>query len=660
MRDLWRDDELPRSRGVARGRRPSLVLVVGATIAWSCGPSTPDSAPPTFDVMEKTIAELAAVLDSGEVTSRELAQQYLARIDAYDTQGPTLNAMITVNPNALAEADRLDAERAASGARGPLHGVPVVVKDNYDTADMPTTAGVIALATSVPPDDAFQVQKLKEAGAIILGKANMHELARGITTISSFGGQTRNPYDPARNPGGSSGGTGASVAASFAAMGMGSDTCGSIRIPSAHHALVGLRGTRGLSSRDGIIPLSHTQDMGGPLTRSVEDLAIVLDATVGPDPADESTTLSGGQIPESYTAFLDKNGLQGARVGILDELMEESRADQPVRDVIEAAVEEMKVQGAEIVEIEEASFLELLEDSSLTRQEFGFDLAAYLKQTPGAPVKSLDEIVEKGLYHYSLERSNRLTMEVESLDTDEYRETIAKRDEVRQAVIEVMDEHALDAFVYPTIRRTAAPIGAPQGGSNCRLSAISGLPAVTVPAGFAEDGMPVGLELLGRAFAEPALITLAYAYEQATQHRRPPVTTPSLMNPPDPLAFEVQTTGAEEPEASTIGPSVRALFTLDWYTLDLRYSMSVAGVLDPDVLGTHIHRGTPNVPGPMIHRLGGKGEGRASGTIKLSAGDLQNLRQGNLYVDVHTTSHVEGVRGQLVALDECVTRGRLG
>ena len=409
-------------------------------------------------------------------------------------------------------------------------------------------------------------------------------------------------------------------------MGMGSDTCGSIRVPSAHHALVGLRGTRGLSSRDGIIPLSHTQDMGGPLTRSVEDLAIVLDATIGLDPADASTTLSEGHIPESYTAFLDEDGLQGARIGILDELMEQSRADQPVREVIEAAVEEMQARGAEIVEIEESGFLELLEGSSVIGQEFGFDWAAYLEQTPGAPVKSLDEIVEKGLYHYSLERGNRSALEVESLDTDEYRKAIAKRDEVRQAVIGLMDEHALDAFVYPTIRRTAAPIGSPQGGNNCSLSAVSGLPAVTVPAGIAEDGMPVGVELLGRAFAEPELISLAYAYEQATQHQRPPVTTPTLAHPPDPLTFEAETTRAEEPAAPASGPSARARFTFDWYTLNPRYSLSVAGMLDHDVLGFHIHRGTRDVPGPMLHLLGGKGKGRASGTITLSAGDLQNLR----------------------------------
>ena len=477
--------------------RASIALVVGATVVWGCRPGTFDSGETVFDVTEKTIAELAVALESGEVTSRELTEQYAARIEAYDKQGPRLNAMIIVNPNALAEADTLDGERAAGNVRGPLHGIPVIVKDNYDTADMPTTGGIIALANSIPPDDAFQVRKLKEAGAIILGKTNMHELARGITTISSFGGQTRNPYDPARNPGGSSGGTGAAVAASFAAMGMGSDTCGSIRIPAAHHALVGLRGTRGLSSRDGIIPLSHTQDIGGPLTRSVEDLVIVLDATVGPDPADESTGLSEGNIPESYTEFLDENGLQGARVGVLAELMGESQtngtdsADRAVREVIEAAVEEMKAQGAEVVEIEEASFLELLEDGfSVIRQESGFDLTDYLRQTPGARMKSLDEIVEKGLYHYSLESGLRLTMEVESLDTDEYREAIAKRDEVRQAVVELMDEHALDALVYPTIRRTAAPIGTQQAGSNCRLSATSGLPALTVPAGFAEDGMP--------------------------------------------------------------------------------------------------------------------------------------------------------------------------
>ena len=470
--------------------RAALVVVVSGTVAGSCASSESPPPPfPAFDVMEKSISELAEAMESGEVTSRALVEMYLNRISAYDQRGPALQSMITINANALAEAERLDAERATSGPRGPLHGVPVIVKDNFDTVerrwswlchaddrghyrsrdvgsrstptrwlrpchrtvDMPTTGGIIALATSVPPDDAFQVRKLREAGAIILGKANLHELARGITTVSSFGGQTRNPYDPERNPGGSSGGTGAAVAASFAAVGMGSDTCGSIRIPSAHNSLVGLRGTRGLSSRDGIIPLSHTQDIGGPLARTVADLVAVLDVTVGLDPADDSTRLSEGNIPASYSEFLNEDALRGARLGLLVELVGEAGEDRPVRDVIEAAIGEMQDQGAETVEIGESGLLELLEGSGL--QEFRFDLADYLRQTPDAPVRSLEEIVERGLFHEALERSNRTSMEVESLDTVEYREAIARRDEVRQAVLALMDEHQLDALVYPTIRR---------------------------------------------------------------------------------------------------------------------------------------------------------------------------------------------------------------
>ena len=246
----------------------------GATVSgllWALACSTPLEEP-EFDVFEQSVPQLQEAMTSGVVTSRRITEQYLARIDAYDLHGPSLNSIIAVNESAFDQAEALDRERAENGPRGLLHGIPVVVKDNFDVAGMPTTGGSIALADWHPPDDAFQVAKLKEAGAVIIAKTNMHELAFGAETISSLGGQTRNPYDPSRNLGGSSGGTGAAVAANFAAAGMGSDTCGSIRIPSAHHALVGLRGTRGLSSRDGIIPLALTQDMGGPLARSVEDL----------------------------------------------------------------------------------------------------------------------------------------------------------------------------------------------------------------------------------------------------------------------------------------------------------------------------------------------------------------------------------------------------
>ena len=483
---------------------------------------------------EKSVGELSAAMVAGSATATDLVSGYLARIEAYDQRGPTLNTMVAINPRALEEAARLDAERAAGNVRGPLHGIPVVVKDNYDTADMPTTAGTIGLATSLPPDDATQVRRLREAGAIILGKTNMHELARGITTVASFGGQTRNPYDPERNPGGSSGGTGAAVAASFGAFGMGSDTCGSIRIPSAHHALVGLRGTRGLASGDGIIPLSTTQDIGGPLARSVEDLALALDATVGVDPADETTLLGQGRVPETYAAALNANGLAGTRLGVVTALMGSGNVERPVRAVLERAIEEMEELGATAVDIEEPDLTELTREASVIGQEFRFDLDAYLRETPGAYVRSLADFVATGLYHRVLERGLRSSLEVETLDTDDYRARLAKRDEARAGIVALMDEQDLDALVYPTIRQTARPVGEPQPGSNCALSAVSGLPAITVPGGYAEDDMPVGVELLGRPWAESRLIELAYAYEQATGHRRPPDFTPSLSAPPAP------------------------------------------------------------------------------------------------------------------------------
>ena len=281
-----------------------------------------------FDAFGKTIPEIQEAMERGDTTSVELVRHYLERIERFDRRGPKLNAMIYLNPRALQEAEALDRERREQGARGPLHGIPMILKDNYDTFDMPTTAGSIALAGYVPADDGYQVARLREAGAVFIGKSNMHELARGITTISSSGGQTRNPYDPERNPGGSSGGTGAAIGAELAAVGMGSDTCGSIRIPAANNNLFGLRVTQGLSSRDGIIPLSHTQDVGGPLARSVIDLVLVLDATVGPDPADPQTSIAAGRIPESYTAFLRNDALKNVRLGLLTSYLTEEGPEE--------------------------------------------------------------------------------------------------------------------------------------------------------------------------------------------------------------------------------------------------------------------------------------------------------------------------------------------
>ena len=615
-------------------RCASVLTVV--TLGLGCAGDSARDLSTLFDVMEKSISELGAALKSGQVTSRDLVAGYLARIEAFDRRGPSLNAIVAINPAAMETAAALDAERALGNVRGSLHGIPVLIKDNYDTVDMPTTAGTIALATSVPPDDAFQVAKLREAGAIILGKTNMHELARGITTVSSFVGQTRNPYDPNRNPGGSSGGTGAAVAASLAAVGMGSDTCGSIRIPSSHQALVGLRGTRGLASGDGIIPLSTTQDIGGPLARSVEDLAITLDATVGFDPADVTTRLSEENIPETYTAFLNENGLQGARFGIVMALMGEGAADQPVRDVMDAAFERMKIEGAEIIEIEEPDLTVLLEGASLIGQEFKFDFDTYLRRTPGTAVQSLEELVELGLYHQAVDRSTRGSLEIESLDTDDYRARVAKRDEVRGVAVGIMDEHDLDALLYPTIRRVAVQIGEGQPGSNCALSAISGLPAITVPAGFTIDEMPAGLELLGRPWTEPRLMELAYAFEYATRHRRPPDFTPSLVTPPTSFDLDVIV-------SADSGLSVRPSFTLDPATRMLRYSLSVFGLKDPEVLSIDLHRRVGDAKnGPVVRLVSRRRSGRAAGRLTLSGGEIRALRDGKLYLDVHTTARITG------------------
>ena len=370
-----------------------------------------------FEVHEQSITDLQAAMTAGKVTSRGLVDSYLARIQAYDQAGPRLNAVVTFNPRAREEADALDLERAEKGVRGPLHGIPVLIKDNYDTADMPTSGGSLGLATLQPAADAFQVRKLRLAGAVILGKTTMHELAAGITTISSMTNQTRNPYDLMRVPGGSSGGTGAAIGASFAAAGMGSDTCGSIRIPAANQNLVGLRGTHGLSSRTGVMPLSSTQDIAGPLARNVTDLAIMLDATVGPDPADAITAEGASHVPKSYRDALAPGGLKGARIGVLRTLFGTAPEDEEVAALVRKALDGMKAQGAEVIEIAVPGLDDLMRDSSVIADEFKFDLAAYLAKQPNAPVKSLGEIIERGLHHDQLDATFRLRNAPEKRET---------------------------------------------------------------------------------------------------------------------------------------------------------------------------------------------------------------------------------------------------
>jgi Asp-tRNA(Asn)/Glu-tRNA(Gln) amidotransferase A subunit family amidase len=585
------------------------------------GPKPP--APSSqYPVVETSILDLQQAMTSGRATSHDLTAAYLARIEAYDHSGPAINAMIALNPHALADADALDRERAGGRVRGPLHGVPIVVKDNFETADMPTTGGSVALAGFDTHEDAFQVRRLRDAGVVIVGKTNMHELAAGITSVSSLGGQTRNPYNLQRNPGGSSGGTGAAVAASFAAAGMGSDTCGSIRIPSGHNSLVGLRGTLGLSSRAGIIPLSHTQDIGGPLARSVTDLAIMLDATVGPDDADPTTRASEGHIPATYRDALKADALKGVRIGALTNLFGAAPEDQEVGGLDRKALDAMKAAGADVQDVTIAGLDELLRGSSVINSEFKFDLMDFLGRFPAAPVHSLGEIIERGEYDKALEATFTLRNRPERRETEDYRRARVKRRAVRDLVLATMDELNVDVLAYPPLSRKAAIIGEPQtGATNCQLSAASGLPAISMPAGFTDDGVPVGVELLGRAWSEPTLLAIAYAYEQATHVRRPPPTTPPLVDgrAPKPVAY-----------AATAGP-VRAAFTYDTTTLRLTYHVTI-GAGEP-VLAVGLHRAIDGANGPDVVRLVAAGASAADGDVVLIPAERDALAQGTLYVE---------------------------
>ncbi len=482
-----------------------------------------------FELVEATIQDIQKAVTQGKLTYKELTQMYLDRMEKYDDQGPKINAILTINPEALTIAEKLDKERLTTGIRSPLHGIPIIVKDNYDTADMPTTAGCLCLKDSIPDEDAEQIAKLKAAGAIIIAKSNLHEFAFGITTSSSLGGQTLNPYALDYYPGGSSGGTGASIAANFALAGLGTDTGGSIRIPSTFNSLVGIRPTIGLSSRDGIIPLALTQDVGGPMARTVTDAAIMLDATVGYDPNDVATAASVNHIPTSYTHYLIPDGLQGARIGVATELFGTKPEEKAASDAVNKAVEDLKRLGATAVPITIPNLAKIMKYPSLSSYEFKFQLNEYLTDLgTDAPYHSLTEILKSGQYLKSQEGSMQSRDKLEVLETAEYNDIVLNRTKVtRESLLKVMADNHLNAIVYPTTTQPAARIGESQNsGNNNRLSPFSGFPAITVPAGFTTDGLALGIEFIGRAFDESTLIKLAYSYEQGTHHRKAPTLTP--------------------------------------------------------------------------------------------------------------------------------------
>jgi len=481
------------------------------------------------DVVELTIAKFHSSLREGSMTCHGLVEAYLRCIEAYD-QTTGLNAFVILNPDVLNRAKELDEEIRKTGKLRPLHGVPMAVKDNYDTAGLQTAAGSLAMKGSLPPDDAYQVRRLWEAGAVVLGKTNMAEWAFSpYQTVSSIAGTTRNPYDLERVPAGSSGGTAAAVAANLSLVGLGTDTGNSIRGPSSHCCLVGVRSTMGLTSRDGIVPLYLRNDVGGPMCRTVEDAARVLDAIAGYDSADPVTKLSVGKTPKSYTEHLDADGLEGRRIGVFRHYTDQPTTDPEVLKVFEEAIDNLDSGGAETVDpVMVPGFDELTED--IWCRTFRRDLESYLGTLADPPYRTLKAIVDSGLYSdHIAERLKEMLEAPAPVCGDLYTEP--KNIRLRDAVVRAMNQARLDAIVYPTWSNPPRLIGdmeSPAGDNSQKIPPHTGLPGFTVPMGFTHGGLPAGLQIVGRLFSEPTLFSVSYAYEQATRHRRPPDGFPGL------------------------------------------------------------------------------------------------------------------------------------
>ena len=484
-----------------------------------------------FDVIELTIEQAQQALRSGQISCQQLTQTYLKRIQTYD-QPSRLNAIISINPNAIRRSKELDSSFANSGRMQRLHCIPVILKDNFDTADIPTEAGSIALQGSRPPDDAFMVKRLRQHDAIIIAKSNMGEWAFSpYHTISSTHGETRNAYDLSRVPAGSSGGTASAIAANFGIIGMGTDTGNSIRGPAAHLALVGIRSTLGATSRDGIVPLLLNRDVGGPLMRTVKDTAIVYSLLVGYDPADPLTLASKGRVKTDYTRYLKADGLQGARLGVLRDLVDAGSADFDVLASMDQAIEDLRRAGAVIVDPFDIPDFDQLKGATGFCSRFRYDLKNYLRTLgAAAPIASLDEVAESGRF---LPQSAQAMQWAMSVDGDPQSQTPPcvdvqgdpRRKQLLDAVLAAMDEARIDAVVYPTWSNPPRRIGdntSPHGNNSPVIAPHTGQPAITVPMGYSSGGLPLGLQLLARPFDEHKLFQYAYAYEQATRHRRPP------------------------------------------------------------------------------------------------------------------------------------------
>lgn len=501
-------------------------------------PSVSAQAPPPFRVEEASIADIRAAFRSGQLSCRALVEQYVRRIEAYDKNGPAVNALVLVNPRALAEADALDARFKAGGPVGPLHCIPTIVKDNFETVGLQSSNGSLTFEGYLPAADAFQVARLKAAGAIVLAKSNLAEWAftPNETLSSILPGYTKNPYALDRVTAGSSGGTAAAVTASFGAVGLGSDTGNSIRGPSSHQALVGIRSTMGLTSRAGVFPLSLLADIAGPMGRTVADVAAVFQVVVGEDPNDSVTAAARGRPIPDYGAALTREALRGKRIGVLRQAYERDGTDAEVVQVFMKAVDDLKLAGATVVDPATVEGLDAIRrPPGISCQGFKYDINQFLAARKGrVPVDDLAAVVKGGKFHPTVQRRLEQAEQgpANGPETADCAAERAYRDQVRAAVQKTMDALTLDAFVYPTWSNPPRLIGdlnTPGGDNSQFFSPTTGWPAVQVPMGYTRGGLlPAGLTFFGKAWDEANLLAYAFAYEQLTRHRRPPPTTPPL------------------------------------------------------------------------------------------------------------------------------------
>jgi len=520
-------------------------MMVGCQVepmATICRHDMSDSSASPFRVEEVTIAQLQAGYLDGTLTARAVTQAYLDRIETYDRRGPYLNSLISVNAHALADADRLDAALQSNGGlTGPLHGVPVIVKDNLDTVDQPTSSGVALFKDFVPPRDAFIVARLRAAGAILLAKASLSELAMGLAdNINSvLPGFTRNPYNLAYASGGSSGGTGVAVAANLGTVGLGTDTGGSVRAPSSINNLVGIRPTVGLVSRTGMGPLDSQRDTPGPMGRSVEDVARLLDVIAGIDPADARTAKAVGHIPPTYTAFLDKDGLRSARIGVFRQALHlQDGADPRVAALFEAALDEFRVAGAVVFDDFNVPGFETFPRPPQTAARTKADWERYFAyEGPTFPIKTVAELRDApiGQRVHPLHAPRIAEIAAVAVSPEDDPATVqGRKDEqlYRDAFGAAMDAAQVEALVLPVW--SFPPVlngdrGQTPQGSLTFIGSATQWPVVVVPIGFVGEQLPIGMQLLGRPWSESALIRFAYGYEQASHHRRPPTSAPALM-----------------------------------------------------------------------------------------------------------------------------------